>query len=410
MVIVIFNTITPMVVRFLVSFESHIDETSYSSSVYMKITMFRWINTAIVTAVISPFAYTLTDGDQLIESIRIIFTAELVQRPILQLTDWMGNLQRHCFAPRAKDQRRMNLLFSSYEYSIGERYTEITKLLFLTCFYGTLYPAAWYFAAATLFVYYWVDKFCVLRTWRQGPKINAKISIYSVYFFLTCAVTYAVMAAYNVAMFPFDNACETEETVPDYYVGEYEVGSNNITFVVSSDDKVYKYCNQDMFRYVPAAFPPLPKDQPNGSEWMSDVQMKFVPIFGWGCLGIVSFVSMIVVCRSFIVYVLPLCSRPVKSQGRAIEEPFSDVREVEGYIPHIRITGYEFPFLICDISNINDELLGWKAYESNKFNNLVYDVPQVLRRRSKKNLSDDNLMFSRVKHWPPSEELDGRKE
>jgi len=93
--IVTFNALTPKVVRYLTSFESHIDETSYTSSAYIKVTMLRWVNTAIVTAIISPFAYTIADGDHLIKGIRILFTAELVQRPILQLTDIMGNLKRH---------------------------------------------------------------------------------------------------------------------------------------------------------------------------------------------------------------------------------------------------------------------------------------------------------------------------
>lgn len=407
--IVVFNSLTPMVVRYLTSFESHVDETSYMSSAYIKVTLLRWVNTAIVTAIITPFAYTIADGQHLIEGLRILFTAELVQRPILQLTDIMGNLKRHYFAPRAKDQRRMNLLFFSQPYSIGERYTDVTKLLFLTCFYATLFPSAWFFSAAILFVYYWVDKFCVLRMWKQGPKINGTISVYSVYFFLVCVITYAVMGTYNLAMFPFDNVCETDEVVPADYVNVFTFGTNDVTFTVAADSKAYKYCDQDMFRYK-AAFPPLPSDQLDGSEWMSETQVKFLPIYAWSSIGIISAVAAVIVFRFFIKFVIPLCSRRYKSQGRANEEAFSEVLEIEGYIPHVDIPGYEFPFLMCDITNIDDELIGWRGHNAKDFDTLIYDVPQVLRRRkSKKNLMAENPAFSQVMHWPPTEEVKFKK-
>jgi len=407
--VILFNSITPMVVRMLTSFESHTDETSSMSSAYIKVTLLRWVNTAIVTAVISPFAYTIMDGNHLIESLRILFTAELLQRPILQLTDWLGNLKRHVLAPRAKDQRRMNLLFSSHTYSIGERYTDVTKLLFLTCFYATLYPIAWFFSAAILFVYYWVDKFCILRMWKQGPKINGMISIYSVYFFLLCVITYSVMGTYNMAMFPFDNTCETDEVVPDFYEGTYVMGTKN-TITISSDSKAYKYCDQDMFRYLPSVFPPFPYDQPDGSEWMNETQLKYLPIYGWSCIGIIATVGAVIAFRFFIKLVLPLFSKRYKTQGKAIEQAFSEVLEIEGYIPNVDIPGYAFPFLMCDISGIDDELIGWRGVCEHGFDNLIYDMPQVLRRRkSKKNLTAENPTFSQVMHWPPSDEVEIKK-
>ena len=397
-----------MVVRSLTSFESHSSETSYASSVYIKVTLLRWVNTAIVTAIISPFVYTIEDGSHLIDSLRVLFTAELVQRPILQLLDWMGNLKRHVFAPRAKDQRRMNLLFMSGYYSIGERYTDVTKLLFLTCFYAPLYPAAWFFSAVILVVYYWMDKFCVLRTWKQGPKINGDISIYSVYFFLMCVITYAVMAAYDFAMFPFDNACKTGAEVPDDYLGVYEFSDEASSFEITTEDSVYKFCEQDLFRYVPAAFPPLPSSQPEGSEWMSPSQLKFAPIYGWCCVGVVVLVGATFLFRMFLKFILPLFSRTYKLQGKPMEEAFSEVHEICGYVPNVIIPGYLFPFLLCDVSNIDNELIGWTGFDSEKsdLKNLIDDMPLVLRRtKSKKNLQNSNPRFSQIMSWAPTEDI-----
>jgi hypothetical protein len=94
-----------------------------------------------------------------------------------------------------------------------------------------------------------------------------------------CVITYAVMGTYNMAMFPFDNTCETDEFVPEYYEGIYEIGTNGTrTTDIASDTKAYKYCDQDMFRYQPSVFPRFPSDQPNGNEWMSETQLKYLPL------------------------------------------------------------------------------------------------------------------------------------
>lgn len=43
----------------MVSYEKHYDEGSMQRSLYIKITLFRWMNTAIITRVITPFVATL---------------------------------------------------------------------------------------------------------------------------------------------------------------------------------------------------------------------------------------------------------------------------------------------------------------------------------------------------------------
>ena len=107
--IVIVNTITPFLVRFLTNLEPHESETSLAASAYIKVTLIRWVNTALVTYIITPLTDYL-EADKLTKTIRVLFTAELVQRPILQLIDWMGQLKRHVLGPRAPDQRRSKLI------------------------------------------------------------------------------------------------------------------------------------------------------------------------------------------------------------------------------------------------------------------------------------------------------------
>ena len=130
-----FNMITPLTVGILTSYESHPEQGSMSASKYLKVTAFRWFNTAFIIQIVTPFADTLRDGsdDYLLESVFVLFFFDMFSRPILQVADLWGTVHRHFFAPRAKDQRLMNLCFAAGELDIGDLYTEITRYE-LICF------------------------------------------------------------------------------------------------------------------------------------------------------------------------------------------------------------------------------------------------------------------------------------
>jgi hypothetical protein len=69
----ILNSIIPQIVKLLMIFERHSTEGSFQVSLYLKITLFRWVNTAILTQFITPFTSTVSDGDQdILKSINAI--------------------------------------------------------------------------------------------------------------------------------------------------------------------------------------------------------------------------------------------------------------------------------------------------------------------------------------------------
>lgn len=55
-----FNAVIPEVIKLLMLLERHDTEGDYQNSLYLKITLFRWINTAILPLIISPFVQTLS--------------------------------------------------------------------------------------------------------------------------------------------------------------------------------------------------------------------------------------------------------------------------------------------------------------------------------------------------------------
>ena len=151
------NSVIPQIVKILMIFEPHTTEGSFQTSLYLKITLFRWINTAVLTKLITPFTSTVTDGNKdLIKSIHALLWSELWLVPFLRLTDYMGNLKKHILAPRARTQELMNSWFQGTYYNLGERYTDLTKVLFLCFFYSALFPSTFFFGAAILAIQYFV--------------------------------------------------------------------------------------------------------------------------------------------------------------------------------------------------------------------------------------------------------------
>lgn len=394
--ITILNQLTPRIVRVLTSFESHPNESSYSGSNYIKMTAFRWTNTAVIYSIINPFTDTLQNGDYLLTSVFTMFYFDLLLTPGLGLSDLVGNFKRHYLAPRAPNQRIMNLNFKASEYDIGEMYTNITRVFFFTVFYCTIFPTGYFFATAIFFLLYWVGRVNILRTYCQGPKVSATVSKFTNNFFLLCMLCYGVLASYHIAQFPFDNACESQTAIDDYVGQSYTLNFANGTDmgenprVIGGDDKVYNFCHQDLLRS--GVFPAVASKQSEGSEWMNGPQETFATLY-----GVTKVVILVLVSASIIIYSISklfetLFCEGFPSSGKPTEKRFSDVPTICGFIPQVHVDGYQFPFLLCDIDSVHQDLMSWNdPYNTYDFWNLIYDIPAVAQvKRQKRELTTND--------------------
>jgi hypothetical protein len=116
-----FNSVFPIFAKALTDLEAHAGEGEKQTSLYFKIAAFRWVNTAIVITIITPFTNTLALKDGLVSQIYALFLAEILTVSAIQLLDPMGHINRHILAPRAKTQDAMNLKFQGAEFELAER-------------------------------------------------------------------------------------------------------------------------------------------------------------------------------------------------------------------------------------------------------------------------------------------------
>lgn len=427
------NILTPRVVSALTKIESHPNESSVMASQYLKITAFRWTNTVLIFCIISPFTDTLME-DSLIEGIAKVFTLDLFLRPTLQYLNIGGNIGKHLKAPKAKRQRTMNLFFKADSYDIGERQTNITTIFFFTLFYSAIYPMGYFFAFAIFTVKYWLDKFCILRSWGQGPKIGTSVAKISNVFYLLALICFAIQTFYSYAMFPYDNACHVD-TSDGSYTGSWNLtrmDGEEITdsVLVSDGHSEYKFCEQNSIRSIP--FPPTPTNLVGlTSDWMSTKREPTAYN-----LALCMLVSLVVIGASLLVNTVVRGYNilfGVESSIESMSEEeridleavrFSHIDEIHAYIPQIKIEGYLFPFLLCDVDYINEDMIGWDDPDTHyDAYNLIYDIPRLAQQKSKERtlhrlgefVSDENNdgeldddgnnapIFSIAKSWTPYE-------
>lgn len=72
----------------------------------------------MVNFAITPFTDIVKPGE-LIEEVRLLYTAETLQRPILQMFDIGGHIARHLKGPRAKDQTNSECFSLSYFHGVA---------------------------------------------------------------------------------------------------------------------------------------------------------------------------------------------------------------------------------------------------------------------------------------------------
>ena len=124
------NCIVPLACELINDFESHPTEHGKQISLYVKITIFRWFNSAIALSVISDFVESISiesDPDATRETLLYlvypVIVAELVCNPLILVMDVWENFRKHILAPRARSQEEMNACFSGGRFWLAERYT-----------------------------------------------------------------------------------------------------------------------------------------------------------------------------------------------------------------------------------------------------------------------------------------------
>jgi hypothetical protein len=152
---------------------------------------------------------------------------------------------------------------------------------------------------------------------------------------------------------------------------------------------------------------------------MTDEQTQLTIVFGWTCFVLLILYFVLVLGRLVFTSVLSIVKGTYKPSGIDQCKDFSSVIGVEtfAYIPQLEAPGLGFPLLVCNIDDIDVELIGWKdpnrtdEIEQHRYDsrNMIFDVAHEGLHRPRFGPiehSDESKkhrpIFSIVKHYPPS--------
>eukprot|EP00804_Cyclotella_cryptica_P013338 CCRYP_005119-RB/>CCRYP_005119-RB protein AED:0.07 eAED:0.07 QI:209/1/1/1/0.77/0.7/10/1560/999 len=416
------NFIIPLVVRIMVSYEKHYDEGAMQRSLYIKITLFRWMNTAIITRLITPFVATLgVDKIDMINTINALIISEMLLSPLLRYLDIFEILNRHYFAPRATTHEDLYSCFTGGWYNLAERFTDFTKILLLAVFYSPFMPLIYFLCALILFIQYWMDKFLLLRSWQKAPLVGPETARFSRMYFTTAAVVLgAISSAYAYFHSPFtqlcdctdDESCTLSQTT---FTNVALLNGSTLNSVETSSNEAVRFCNQNIF-----SFPPVPAKQ-GSNVWMTESQERLSRIYGWFCLVLLVTYVVAILGQRIVKFVMACWKGVYKPAGVDQRKDFSSVIGVEsfGYIPQLVVPGFHFPLLACNIDDIDVKLISWRNPNAKDTShphldyddyNLIFDVPYNGMKRQKNVESStvrssqqegSRCIFSIVKQWPP---------
>lgn len=145
-------------------------------------------------------------------------------------------------------------------------------------YYSSILPEALLLGAMALVAQYFAAKFSLLRLSGETPDVGFHLSrLGRNYFVPIILVAHFVMSAYRWSGYPYDNICEENES--------------------------YTYCNQNL--YGMRKFP-LPRFQPNDSEWMTESQKFLTSLYGWTSLLVMMILSFTIFGKAIIPYVQSL--------------------------------------------------------------------------------------------------------
>ena len=166
--IVVLNMALPYVMKATCSLEVHKNETSKQNSIMTKLCIVRFFNTAILTFLVTP-ADSVLESD-LVTSVQAILIMDLWLPAFSRLLDVYNLAMRYGLGKTAESQQSLNVYFSGTYWRLAERYTDISKTLFLCLFYAAIVPSGYAIVAVCFLVTYITDKYLLLRRWREPPQ------------------------------------------------------------------------------------------------------------------------------------------------------------------------------------------------------------------------------------------------
>ena len=335
----------PTAFKIITNTEEHLTNTSKQSSLLLKLVLSRWLTTAIIIWNVVPFDETLTAG--FITKVATVLFADAFTTPIIRAMDPAGRFARNYSAKSAPTQEKMNSFFENTAWFLAERYTDMTKSLFVGLFFASIYPIGLVFSFLSFVMCFWVDRLCLFRLWKQPPAIDASLTVASRMHIAIIIVFHGVIANQIFAGFPFVSYAATGTaatmTLTDDAGATYTPPS---TMLWESTDAFKQTGTQIMVKT---------------HDGMSDDQKGIVTAFSIVNLLVLILVLLGYFGSSAYGFIYSLFRGSYKAVGHSNPDLFSFVPGIDTYVPTFITDALPLPLLCCDLSQFDNDHISFTA-------------------------------------------------
>ena len=196
------NLFLPNMIKAISLNEIHPTHSDMQASMMTKLTVVRFMNTAILTFVVTKNCKMLSLTTN--KAIMLILILDLIVNQAVRFLDFY-NLCCRCYSARQmKTKQMLNAKWRGTYWNLGERYTDILKTFFVALFYATMLPTGFIVTCLCMFTIYWLDKWLLLRRWRVPPAMDEKLARLAHRFFVLGIYTHVWTSFFFFANWPFD--------------------------------------------------------------------------------------------------------------------------------------------------------------------------------------------------------------
>eukprot|EP01038_Epipyxis_sp_PR26KG_P016436 gene16436-22409_t len=280
------------------------------------------------------------------QMISVQFTSSFTA-PILNYLDLTGSFTRHVYAPLfTSTQEKMNSLWSGSDWSLAERYTSVSKIIFITLIYALITPISLLISVLAFIVVFVVDRYLLLRKWKPTALINSQIakSVHDQALLALAAHMYVSLRF--IYSWPMDSAYEYDKSLHLF-------------------KKVDKFPSYRVWTLT-------------GQEWHTEQQKQILPIYLICAYGIAIITIGKWIILPFISWLKDLFLTESFEDEVSDSEPqsFSKIAKILSYVPITTGPGNE-KFILCNtkdmMPNNRPTLLRYSIHERD---DLSYYIPE----------------------------------
>ena len=306
----------PYVFLWLTSFAFYSDENKRQNGFLNKLFVAKILTTVI-------FNYLLLQWNQFLDPLTLqnvtnIQLSSCIFTPLLKCLDISGFFNRQIFSRFcASNQPEMNSYYVGSEFTLADRITEVSKIVFIALFYSILNPFSLFLSTIACLVNFFVDRYLLFRKLRVPSLLDE------------------IMASTLRKQIFFSIACHCYVTS---------------RFIYSwPQDSSYKV--NDSFVMVDKS-PPINIFMASSQDWQTSLQSRYFYIYR-------TFMCCILVATIFAIFAEPLYEfwtkifrnvSWVSDQAKPGLLPYSKVDNISAYCPTVNCNGERF--IICDVGNM----------------------------------------------------------